>query len=54
MYYRHMERRNYNGDEFEGKDCGLSFDGSAGAVDNTLCGEFEKYCCKGQAYTLLF
>ena len=23
MYYRHMERRNYNGDEFEGKDCGL-------------------------------
>ena len=26
MYYRHMERRNYNGDEFEGKDCGLDFD----------------------------
>ena len=23
MYYRHMERRNYNGDEFDGRDCGL-------------------------------
>ena len=22
IYYRHMERRNYNGDEFEGGDCG--------------------------------
>ncbi len=41
MYYRHMERRNYNGDEFEGKDCGQSFDGSAGAANNLLCGEFE-------------
>lgn len=41
MYYRHMERRNYNGDEFEGKDCGLSFDGGAGAANNLLCGEFE-------------
>ena len=41
MYYRHMERRNYNGDEFEGKDCGLSFDGAAGAANNLLCGEFE-------------
>ncbi len=41
MYYRHMERRNYNGDEFEGKDCGLSFDGGAGAANGILCGEFE-------------
>jgi len=40
MFYRHMERRNYNGDEFEGKDCGDRFDGT-GTVDNTLCGEFE-------------
>ncbi len=41
MYYRHMERRNYNGDEFEGKDCGMSFDGTGGAQNNLLCGEFE-------------
>ncbi len=41
MFYRHMERRNYNGDEFEGKDCGLSFDGGAGAANQLLCGEFE-------------
>ena len=40
MFYRHMERRNYNGDEFEGKDCGDRFDGS-GTPDNILCGEFE-------------
>ncbi len=40
MYYRHMERRNYNGDEFEGADCGLRFD-RTGAADNTLCSEFE-------------
>jgi len=40
IYYRHMERRNYNGDEFEGKDCGDRFDGT-GTPDNTLCGEFE-------------
>jgi len=40
IYYRHMERRNYNGDEFEGKDCGDRFDGT-GTVDNILCGEFE-------------
>ena len=40
MYYRHMERRNYNGDEFEGRDCGLRFD-RTGAADNILCGEFE-------------
>ena len=41
MYYRHMERRNYNGDEFEGKDCGLNFDRGGGAADGTLCGEYE-------------
>ena len=41
MYYRHMERRNYNGDEFEGKDCGLDFDRGGGAADGTLCGEYE-------------
>ena len=41
MYYRHMERRNYNGDEFEGRDCGLRFD-RTGAADNILCGEFRK------------
>ncbi len=40
MFYRHMERRNYNGDEFEGKDCGKRFDGT-GTADNVLCGEFE-------------
>ncbi len=40
MYYRHMERRNYNGDEFEGRDCGLRFD-RTGTADNILCGEFE-------------
>ncbi len=40
-YYRHMERRGYNGDEFEGKDCGFSFDRSAGSADGTLCGEYE-------------
>ena len=40
MYYRHMERRNYNGDEFDGRDCGLRFD-RTGAADNILCGEFE-------------
>ena len=40
-YYRHMERRAYNGDEFEGKDCGPSFDGTTGTTNNLLCGEFE-------------
>ncbi len=40
IFYRHMERRNYNGDEFEGKDCGDRFDGT-GTVNNILCGEFE-------------
>ena len=41
MYYRHMERRNYNGDEFEGKDCGFNFDRGGGAANGTLCGEYE-------------
>ena len=41
MYYRHMERRNYNGDEFEGKDCGLDFDRGGGAANGTVCGEYE-------------
>ena len=41
MYYRHMERRNYNGDEFDGKDCGFNFDRGGGAADGTLCGEYE-------------
>ncbi len=41
MYFRHMERRNYNGDEFEGKDCGLDFDRGGGAANGTLCGEYE-------------
>ena len=41
MYYRHMERRNYNGDEFEGKDCGFDFDRGGGAANGTLCGEYE-------------
>ena len=41
LYYRHMERRNYNGDEFEGKDCGFDFDRGGGAADGTLCGEYE-------------
>ncbi len=41
MYYRHMERRNYNGDEFDGRDCGFNFDRGGGAADGTLCGEYE-------------
>ena len=40
-YFRHMERRGYNGDEFEGKDCGLDFDRGSGTADGTLCGEYE-------------
>ena len=39
-YFRHMERRNYNGDEFEGSDCGKGFDNS-GAANNLVCLEFE-------------
>lgn len=41
LYYRHMERRNYNGDEFEGKDCGDTFLGGNGTNNGLLCGEFE-------------
>ena len=41
-YYRHMERRGYNGDEFEGKDCGVEFDNTTpGNANGTLCGEYE-------------
>ncbi len=41
-YYRHMERRAYNGDEFEGKDCGVEFDNTTpGNANGTLCGEYE-------------
>ena len=36
IYYRHMERRNYNGDEFEAGDCGAQFDYNIGNADNTL------------------
>lgn len=42
LYFRHMERRNYNGDEFEGKDCGVEFDNTTpGNANGTLCGEYE-------------
>ena len=41
LYFRHMERRNYNGDEFEGKDCGDTFLGGNGTNNGLLCGEFE-------------
>ena len=41
IYYRHMERRNYNGDEFEGGDCGARFDYTPGNANNLLCGELE-------------
>ena len=41
MYYRHMERRNYNGDEFEGGDCGLGYLTDRGAADGILCAELE-------------
>ena len=41
-YFRHMERRGYNGDEFEGKDCGVEFDNTTpGNANGTLCGEYE-------------
>ncbi len=40
-YYRHMERRGYNGDEFEGKDCGRNFEDDGGTANGTLCGEYE-------------
>ena len=31
--YRHMERRNYNGDEFEAGDCGLGYNTDRGTAD---------------------
>ena len=39
IYYRHMERRNYNGDEFEAGDCGLGYRITNGAANNLLCSE---------------
>ena len=36
-----MERRNYNGDEFEGGDCGLGYNTDRGAADGILCAELE-------------
>ena len=41
IYYRHMERRAYNGDEFEAGDCGAQFDFTVGNADNLLCSELE-------------
>ena len=41
IYYRHMERRNYNGDEFEAGDCGAQFDFTVGNANNLLCSELE-------------
>ena len=41
IYYRHMERRNYNGDEFEAGDCGAQFDYTPGNADGVLCSELE-------------
>ncbi len=41
IYYRHMERRNYNGDEFEAGDCGLGYNTSRGTADGILCSELE-------------
>ena len=41
IYYRHMERRNYNGDEFEAGDCGLGYLTYRGNADNILCSELE-------------
>ena len=41
IYYRHMERRNYNGDEFEGGDCGQGYNASRGTADGILCSELE-------------
>ena len=36
-----MERRNYNGDEFEGGDCGQGYNTSRGTADGVLCSELE-------------
>ena len=41
IYYRHMERRNYNGDEFEAGDCGLGYNTDRGTADGFLCSELE-------------
>ena len=41
IYYRHMERRNYNGDEFEAGDCGKGYNFSRGTADGLLCSELE-------------
>ena len=41
IYYRHMERRNYNGDEFEAADCGAQFDYTPANADGILCSELE-------------
>ena len=41
IFYRHMERRNYNGDEFEAGDCGLGYNTDRGAADGILCSELE-------------
>lgn len=41
IYYRHMERRAYNGDEFEAGDCGKGYNFSRGTADGILCSELE-------------
>ena len=41
IFYRHMERRNYNGDEFEAGDCGKGYNFSKGTQDGILCSELE-------------
>ena len=41
IFYRHMERRNYNGDEFEAGDCGKGYNFTKGAADGILCSELE-------------
>ncbi len=41
IYYRHMERRNYNGDEFEAGDCGAHNRLYRGNADGILCSELR-------------
>ncbi len=41
IFYRHMERRNYNGDEFEAGDCGKGYNFTQGTADGILCSELE-------------
>ena len=36
-----MERRNYNGDEFEAGDCGKGYNFTKGTADGILCSELE-------------